>query len=259
MVGHPGNRRENARMLFFGLILAAAAVALGAAVVVFDTGPAHLTLFDRQVPGITSLWQVFLAGAGTAVLFVLAMIMLWVGFGRMLTNRRDLRDSLTTLEMEKKELQDQLARARARRGDRPDRPDRPDAPGRPDRGGPDRDPRSDGPVRPVRGDGPVRGGAAGRGDGPQWSDAPAPVGAGVGPVAGSAHGGDGSVPGADGRAQAPGRRRRRASSAPAPADVPAPAGGPNAGPSPAPGGAGGTSRPGGPRIDAASPFFDRAD
>ncbi|MFC5180479.1 hypothetical protein [Actinomadura harenae] len=203
-------------MLFFGLILAAAVVAVAVAVVIFDTGPAHLTLFDQQVPGITSVWQVFLAGAVTAALFVVAMIMLWVGFGRMLTNRRDLRDSLTTLEMEKKELQEQLASAR--RGAAPAAPPRP----RPhdDAGPRDNAPRKD------------------PGTGARRPDVTVPVPAGAGPVRGRT--GPTPVPPREPAATRTGGR-----------GVPSRPGGPAG-----PGGPGGS---GGPRIDAASPFFDRAD
>ncbi|WP_051467437.1 hypothetical protein [Actinomadura oligospora] len=251
-------------MLFLGLILAAAAVALGAAVVIFDTGPAQLTLFDQRVPGITSLWQVFLAGAVTAALFVVAMIMLWIGFGRMLANRRDLRDSLTTLEMEKKQLQDQLDRAR--RGGAPGRPGR--GRGRGEPRGADRPAPGGGP--PVRGDGPVRGDDPPvRGDGPRRPDVTTPVPAGAGPARSGAvpPQGPGGPVGPDGPGSAPTRRRRRSAPAPAsaggPTPVPSPARGGGAPPrpvgDPAVAGRGAPPRPAGPRIDASSPFFDRAD
>jgi hypothetical protein len=64
-------------------------------------------------------WQVFVAGAGVAVVFMLGMIFIFSGIGRTIRKRRDLRylreeheESLTTLEMERRRLQRELARAR---------------------------------------------------------------------------------------------------------------------------------------------------
>ncbi|GAA1859971.1 hypothetical protein [Actinomadura bangladeshensis] len=117
-------------MVFLGFLLVAAAIAVGAGVVLDNTDAAHLVLFGQTVPGLNNEWQVFLAGAGVAVVFVLGMTLTVSGAARRIRNRRDLRDlreeheeSLTTLEMEKRRLERELARVRQnapRRGAQPE-------------------------------------------------------------------------------------------------------------------------------------------
>ncbi|MGI5166308.1 hypothetical protein ACQEU3_18320 [Spirillospora sp. CA-253888] len=106
-------------MVFLGLILVAAAVAAAVGVALGDTGPITLTVFGEQVPGVTDAWQVFFAGAAVAVVLIVGMMLVFVGAGRSWRARRDLRElraeheeSLTTLEMEKRRLQQELAQAR---------------------------------------------------------------------------------------------------------------------------------------------------
>jgi len=106
-------------MVFLGLILVAAAIAVGAGVVLDNTDAAHLAVFGQSVPGVSNEWQVFLAGAAVAVVFVVGMSLVFTGAGRRIRNRRDLRDlreereeSLSTLEMEKRRLERELARVR---------------------------------------------------------------------------------------------------------------------------------------------------
>ncbi|GAA1789550.1 hypothetical protein [Actinomadura chokoriensis] len=106
-------------MVFLGFLLVAAAIAVGAGVVLDNTDAAHLVVFGQSVPGLNNEWQVFLAGAGVAVVFVLGMTLTVSGAARRIRNRRDLRDlreeheeSLTTLEMEKRRLERELARVR---------------------------------------------------------------------------------------------------------------------------------------------------
>lgn len=106
-------------MVFLGFLLVAATAAVSVGVVLDNTDAAQLVLFGQTVPGLSSEWQVFLAGAGTAVVFVLGMTLTVMGIARRIRNRRDLRDlreeheeSLTTLEMEKRRLERELARVR---------------------------------------------------------------------------------------------------------------------------------------------------
>lgn len=106
-------------MVFLGFLLVAAAIAVGAGVVLDNTDAAHLAVFGQNVPGLNNEWQVFLAGAAVAVVFVLGMTLTVSGAARRIRNRRDLRDlreeheeSLTTLEMEKRRLERELARVR---------------------------------------------------------------------------------------------------------------------------------------------------
>lgn len=116
-------------MAFIGLLLLAAAAAVAAGIIMDNTDPSHLTAFGQAVPGIHNEWQVFLAGAGVAVVFVVGVMLTFAGAGRILRARRDLRylreeheESLTTLEMEKRRLQRELARARQNGGPAPSAP-----------------------------------------------------------------------------------------------------------------------------------------
>jgi hypothetical protein len=106
-------------MVFLGFLLVAAAITVGAGVVLDNTGPASLVIFGQNVPGLDGEWQVFLAGAGVALVFMCGMTLTFVGAARRIRNRRNLRDlrdeheeSLTTLEMEKRRLQRELARVK---------------------------------------------------------------------------------------------------------------------------------------------------
>lgn len=106
-------------MIFLGLVIAAAAVGVGVGVVLDNTTNAQLTFLGHAVPGVNSMWHVFLAGAVVAIVFMGGMIVGVLGIGRAVRVRQELRDlrdeheeSLTTLEMEKRHLQRELARAR---------------------------------------------------------------------------------------------------------------------------------------------------
>lgn len=106
-------------MVFLGLVLVVAAIGVGVGVAMENAGTADLTVYGESIPGITSQWQVFFAGAGLAVVFMLGLMVTFAGMGRMMRARRDLRylreeheESLTTLEMEKRQLQRELARFR---------------------------------------------------------------------------------------------------------------------------------------------------
>jgi hypothetical protein len=106
-------------MIFLGLILAAAAAVTGVSIVLDNTGGSELSVFGETVPGITSQWHVFLAGAVVATVFMAGFSLAALGMGRAIRIRKELRDlrdeheeSLTTMEMEKRQLQRELARAR---------------------------------------------------------------------------------------------------------------------------------------------------
>ncbi|MFC6880334.1 MULTISPECIES: hypothetical protein [Actinomadura] len=116
-------------MVFIGLILVAASIAVGAGVALDNAGPAELVVFGQDVPGVHDVWQVFFAGAAVAVVFMVGMTATFMGFGRVMRTRRDLRylreeheESLTTLEMEKRRLQQELARVRRDAAARPAAP-----------------------------------------------------------------------------------------------------------------------------------------
>ncbi|WP_242882504.1 hypothetical protein [Actinomadura litoris] len=106
-------------MVFLGFLLVAAALVVAVGVVLDNTGPVHLTLFGETVPGVDDQWQVFLAGAAVALVFLAGAMLTFLGAGRVMRTRRDLRylreeheESLSTLEMEKRQLQRELARIR---------------------------------------------------------------------------------------------------------------------------------------------------
>ncbi|MFI0354416.1 hypothetical protein [Actinomadura sp. 9N407] len=106
-------------MIFLGLLLAVAAVVAGAAVITGNTGTARLSFFGDDLAGVTEQWQVFMAGAVVAILFMTGVTVATLGFKRAVGIRRELRDlryeheeSMQTLEMEKRQLQRELAQAR---------------------------------------------------------------------------------------------------------------------------------------------------
>lgn len=106
-------------MIFLGLVVATAAVAVGVGVVLGNTDPAQLTVYGQTVSGLTTQWQLFLAGAAVAIVFMAGMTIMTLGMGRSIRQRREYRElrdehteSMTTLEMEKRQLQRELARAR---------------------------------------------------------------------------------------------------------------------------------------------------
>jgi uncharacterized protein HemX len=106
-------------MIFLGLVVAVAAVAIGVGVVLDNAGPAQLTVYGQTVSGLSTQWQLFLAGAAVAIVFMAGMTIMTLGMGRSIRQRRELRElrdehveSMTTLEMQKRQLQRELARAR---------------------------------------------------------------------------------------------------------------------------------------------------
>ncbi|MBX6768011.1 MAG: hypothetical protein IRY90_12820, partial [Actinomadura rubrobrunea] len=107
-------------MAFIGFVLVAAAVVVGAGVALDNSGDTTLTVFGTAVPGVNALWQVFFAGAAVAVVFVIGLVLTLSGIARRIRTRREIRslreeheESLTTLEMEKRQLQRELARIRS--------------------------------------------------------------------------------------------------------------------------------------------------
>jgi uncharacterized integral membrane protein len=111
-------------MIFLGVLLAGAAVAVAVAIISENTAPATLSLFGRHVPGVTSEAQVFVAGVIVTIFFVIGLTISSLALGRSMRVRRELRelreereDSLTTLEMERQQFQRELARARGSQTD----------------------------------------------------------------------------------------------------------------------------------------------
>jgi uncharacterized protein HemX len=110
---------ETSLVVFIGLVLAAAAVVLGVDVAVENTAPAKLTVFGRTVPDVTTQGQVFLSGVGLTVVLIAGLVIAFWVTARAIRLRREFRylreeaeESITTLEMEKRQLQRELANAR---------------------------------------------------------------------------------------------------------------------------------------------------
>ncbi|SEG71412.1 hypothetical protein SAMN04489712_109268 [Thermomonospora echinospora] len=106
-------------MIFLGLLVTAAALATGIAVVLANDGAAQLSAFGEPVPGVTAQWHVFIAGVVVATVFIAGLTAFMFGVNRSVRTRRELRylreeheESITALEMEKRQLQRELARAR---------------------------------------------------------------------------------------------------------------------------------------------------
>lgn len=116
-------------MIFLGLIVALAAGVVGVAVVLDNSGSAQMSVFGDEIPGITQEWHVFMAGAVVAIVFMAGVMLATLGLRRAIDMRRELRDlreeheeSLQTLEMERRKLQQALAQARRGMDDRPSVP-----------------------------------------------------------------------------------------------------------------------------------------
>lgn len=107
-------------MIFLGLVLTGAALALCAGIA-FDNGsPAQLNTFGHTVPGVTTGWQVFLAGVIVAVLLMAGLTVVFFGIARAIRMREELRqireeaeESISALQLQKRQLQRELALARA--------------------------------------------------------------------------------------------------------------------------------------------------
>jgi cation transport ATPase len=110
-------------MVILGIVLAAAAVAVGIGVIAGNSSSASIEIFGKHVPGVQTDGQVFAAGVLVAFVFLIGMALAFLTMGRALRARREIRDlrdqhreSLSTLEMEKQQLQRELARARSAAG-----------------------------------------------------------------------------------------------------------------------------------------------
>ena len=106
-------------MISLGLVLAVGAAVVGVAVVMENSEAAGLTAFGNEIPGVTAEWHVFVAGAVVAVAFVAGVTVAVLGLRRAVGIRRELRDlrdehaeTMQTLELEKRRLQQELAQAR---------------------------------------------------------------------------------------------------------------------------------------------------
>ncbi|GLW64515.1 hypothetical protein Arub01_27590 [Actinomadura rubrobrunea] len=106
-------------MTFLGLLIVVAALVVGAAVIADNTGEAELTAFGEAVPGVSSVWQVFAAGAVVALVLMLGATLALAGIRRAVRLRRELqelrdehKESIQTLELEKRRLEHELAIAR---------------------------------------------------------------------------------------------------------------------------------------------------
>jgi lysylphosphatidylglycerol synthetase-like protein (DUF2156 family) len=106
-------------MILLGILLAGAAVCVAVGIVADNSAPATLSVFGQHIPGVTSEAQVFVAGIIVSIFFVIGLAIASLALGRSMRVRQELRDlreereeSLTALELERQQLQRELARAR---------------------------------------------------------------------------------------------------------------------------------------------------
>jgi hypothetical protein len=107
-------------MVFLGIVLAAAAVAVAAGVIAENSSAGSLSVFSHHVPGVTTEARVFIAGVVVAAFVFAGLTLAALSLGRSLRVRRELQDlrdereeSMSTLERKNEQLQRELARARA--------------------------------------------------------------------------------------------------------------------------------------------------
>ncbi|WP_245536932.1 hypothetical protein [Thermomonospora curvata] len=110
-------------MIFMGLFIAGAAIAAGIGAALANDAAAQLFVFGEPVPGVTTLWHVFLAGVIVATVFIAGLTLAVFGTYRYVRTKRELRylreeheESITALEMEKRHLERELARIRRESG-----------------------------------------------------------------------------------------------------------------------------------------------
>jgi hypothetical protein len=106
-------------MILLGIVLAGAAVCVAVDIIADNTAPATLSVFGQHVPGVSSEAQVFVAGVIVAIFFVMGLAISSLAMGRSMRVRQELRnlreereESLSALEMERQQLQRELARTR---------------------------------------------------------------------------------------------------------------------------------------------------
>lgn len=107
-------------MVFVGIFLVVVAVGAGADILAGSTGAASLSVFGWRLPGVTTQADVFILGVVFTLILAVGVVVTVLGAGRLLRVRRELRalreghqESLNSLEMEKRELERELARARS--------------------------------------------------------------------------------------------------------------------------------------------------
>ncbi len=106
-------------MIILGIVLAAGAVAAGAAIVTASSSAASLGMFGHHVPGVHTSAQAFIAGAIVATFVFAGIAVSWLSLMRSVRLRRELRDlrddreeSMSALLTKNQQLQQELARAR---------------------------------------------------------------------------------------------------------------------------------------------------
>jgi hypothetical protein len=107
-------------MVFLGIVLAAAAVAVGAGVVTANSSSASLTLFGRHVPGVHTEAEIFIGGMIVATLVIAGFALSSLSLARSTRARREFHDlreereeSMSTLVRKNQQLQQELTRIRS--------------------------------------------------------------------------------------------------------------------------------------------------
>jgi uncharacterized integral membrane protein len=139
------SKRGEDRMVFLGVVLAAAAVVVAIGLIAENSSVASLSLFGHHVPGVHTEARVVIAGMIVAAFVGAGLTMSSLSLLRSMRARRELRDlrderqeSMSALQMQNQQLQRELARARAGAGNAPVTGEVPVAPRR----GRDREPVS---------------------------------------------------------------------------------------------------------------------
>lgn len=113
-------------MVFLGIILAVAAVAVGVGIVAENSSSASLSIFGHPVPGVHTGAEVFIVGGIVATFVIVGLAISWLSLLRSIRVRRELHDlrddreeSMSELVAKNRQLQQELARARGTAGSAP--------------------------------------------------------------------------------------------------------------------------------------------
>jgi hypothetical protein len=105
-------------MVFLGIVLAAAAVAVGAGIITANSSSASLDLFGQHVPAVHTEAQVFIGGMVVATFVIAGLALSWLSLLRSMRARREFSDlreereeSMSALVRKNQQLQQELARA----------------------------------------------------------------------------------------------------------------------------------------------------
>ncbi|MCO6004275.1 hypothetical protein NE236_04715 [Actinoallomurus purpureus] len=107
-------------MVFLGIVLAAAAVAVGMGIITANSSSASLNVFGQHVPGVHTTAQVFIGGVIVGAFVIAGLALSLLSLLRSTRARREFRglreereESMSTLVRKNQQLQQELAHARS--------------------------------------------------------------------------------------------------------------------------------------------------